>query len=99
MSNPNIDFLITLEKVIEERKTSGGDESYTAQLLAAGSERIAQKVGEEGVELALAGAQRERDKVIAEAADLLYHVLVLLKDCDLGLADVTDELERRHRQS
>jgi phosphoribosyl-ATP pyrophosphohydrolase/phosphoribosyl-AMP cyclohydrolase len=60
--------------------------------------RIAQKVGEEGVELALAGVGGDRAQVIGETADLLYHVLVLLAARDVSLADVVQELERRHRK-
>jgi phosphoribosyl-ATP pyrophosphohydrolase len=98
MNERNIDFLITLENVIAERKASGGaEESYTASLLAAGSKRIAQKVGEEGVELALAGAEGNTQEIISEAADLIYHVLVMLGNFDLKLGDVVAELERRHR--
>jgi phosphoribosyl-ATP pyrophosphohydrolase/phosphoribosyl-AMP cyclohydrolase len=97
MTDANIDFLQTLEAVIEQRKGAGSDESYTAQLFADGPVRIAQKVGEEGVELALAGAQGTQTEIVAEAADLLFHVLVLLKSHDLSLTDVSDELRRRHR--
>lgn len=97
MTDANIDFLQTLEAVIEQRKSAGGDESYTARLFAEGPTRIAQKVGEEGVELALAGAQGTKKEIISEAADLIYHVLVLLNRHELRLADVTDELKNRHR--
>ena len=61
--------------------------------------KVAQKIGEEGVELALAAAAQDRDRVTAEAADLLYHLLVVLRLRDLTLADVVAELERRHRPS
>ena len=97
MTDANIEFLQTLESVIEQRKSAGGGESYTAQLLADGPVRIAQKVGEEGVELAIAGAQGAKKEIISEAADLLYHVLVLLNSHGLRLADVTEELRQRHR--
>lgn len=97
MTDANIDFLLTLESVINERKSTSVDESYTAELFAAGPVRIAQKVGEEGVELALAGAQGTKKEVVSEAADLLYHVLVLLNNHELRLADVTEELKKRHR--
>ena len=97
MTDNNIDFLQTLESVIDARKSASEDESYTAQLLSGGAARIAQKVGEEGVELALAGAQGSKPEIVAEAADLVYHMLVLLKSYGLSLADVAAELERRHR--
>lgn len=96
--NPNeLGFLLQLEQVIAERKTGDSASSYTAKLFSAGAARIAQKVGEEGVELALASVTDSRDKVIAEAADLLYHMLVLLNSREAGLAEVVTELERRHR--
>jgi len=97
MTDANIEFLQTLESVIEQRKSASKEGSYTAQLFADGPVRIAQKVGEEGVELAIAGAQGTQKEIVSEAADLLFHVLVLLKSHDLSLTDVSDELRRRHR--
>jgi phosphoribosyl-ATP pyrophosphohydrolase/phosphoribosyl-AMP cyclohydrolase len=91
------DFLGQLERVIGERRAAPPESSYTAALLAAGPRRIAQKVGEEGVELALAGAGEDRGKVVAESADLLYHMLVLLAARQIPLKEVIAELERRHR--
>jgi phosphoribosyl-ATP pyrophosphohydrolase/phosphoribosyl-AMP cyclohydrolase len=90
-------FLRQLEFVIGQRRSASPDSSYTASLLASGRERIAQKVGEEGVELALAGVGDDRDRIVAETADLLYHVLVLLAARDVSLDEVLQELERRHR--
>jgi phosphoribosyl-ATP pyrophosphohydrolase/phosphoribosyl-AMP cyclohydrolase len=90
-------FLGRLEQVIAERKNAPADTSYTASLLASGPQRIAQKVGEEGVELALAGVGDDPERIIAESADLLYHVLVLLAARQLSLGDVVAELERRHQ--
>lgn len=90
-------FLGSLEAIIEQRIAERPDGSYTAKLHAQGTRRIAQKVGEEGVELALAAAGEPDDKVIGEAADLLYHILVLLKSRGLQLAQVVEEL--RSRQS
>ena len=89
-------FLAQLELVIAERAAADPDDSYTAHLLGKGVKRIAQKVGEEGVETALAATAGDRAELTNEAADLLYHLLVLLKASDLALADVTDELKRRH---
>jgi len=88
-------FLGSLEAIIQQRIVAQPEGSYTARLFAQGAKRIAQKVGEEGVELALAGAAESDDKVIGEAADLLFHVLVLLKSRDLSLERVVAELERR----
>jgi phosphoribosyl-ATP pyrophosphohydrolase/phosphoribosyl-AMP cyclohydrolase len=90
-------FLGQLEQVIAERRNAPADTSYTASLLGSGLHRIAQKVGEEGVELALAGVGDDRERIVAEAADLLYHVMVLLAAKQLSLDDVVAELERRHR--
>lgn len=92
----NLAFLHQLQDIIASRRTAATESSYTAALLAAGPRRIAQKVGEEGVELALAGVGDDRGAIIAEAADLVYHMLVLLTVHDVGLRDVVTELERRH---
>lgn len=89
-------FIAALERVIERRVTERPEGSYTARLFAQGEKRIAQKVGEEGLEVALAGAAETDDKVIAESADLLYHLLVLLKSRGLPLERVIAELESRH---
>jgi phosphoribosyl-ATP pyrophosphohydrolase/phosphoribosyl-AMP cyclohydrolase len=71
--------------------------SYTARLLGEGTRRIAQKVGEEGLELALAAVAQPDDEVLGEAADLLYHAMLLLQVKNLSLAKVVAELELRHR--
>ena len=89
-------FIQQLEEIIRDRVENPVDGSYTAKLAAAGTKRIAQKVGEEGVELALASVAGDKDEVVAEAADLIYHLLVLLNGQGLSLADVSVELERRH---
>jgi phosphoribosyl-ATP pyrophosphohydrolase/phosphoribosyl-AMP cyclohydrolase len=97
MSKPSdIEFLLTLEQVIASRRGARIEDSYTAKLFAAGVSRIAQKVGEEGVELALAAVQGDRNHILLESSDLLYHLLVLLHSQDLSLADVVRELEARH---
>jgi phosphoribosyl-ATP pyrophosphohydrolase/phosphoribosyl-AMP cyclohydrolase len=87
--------LLALEATIRERLASGGAESYTARLVATGIDRVAQKVGEEGVETALAGAGGERDRLVSESADLLYHLLVLLAAREVPFAEVLAELDRR----
>lgn len=89
-------FLATLERVIDERFANRPEGSYTAKLLSQGWTRIAQKVGEEGVEVALAAARGNDQEVIDEVADLFYHVLVLLKARGLTLERVLKELEARH---
>lgn len=92
----NLDFLGTLETIVKDRLSNPSDGSYTAGLAAAGRNRIAQKVGEEGVELALASVVGDREAIIDEAADLVYHIIVLLSAQQLTLADVAARLEMRH---
>ena len=92
-----ISFLAKLEAVIAQRATERPDASYTAKLLAKGINKVAQKVGEEGVETALAGASESDDKLVEESADLLFHLLVLLRARGLTLPQVVQKLESRHR--
>jgi phosphoribosyl-ATP pyrophosphohydrolase/phosphoribosyl-AMP cyclohydrolase len=92
-----IAFLAKLESVIAQRAVEKPEASYTARLLDKGVKRIAQKVGEEGVETALAGVGETNDKVVEESADLLFHLLVLLRARGIALADVVRALESRHR--
>ena len=92
-----IEFLETLQDVIKGRLEQPPEGSYTAKLAAQGIVKVAQKVGEEGVELALAAAAQDKTHVVDEAADLFYHVLLLLRMRELKLADVVAELETRHR--
>jgi phosphoribosyl-AMP cyclohydrolase / phosphoribosyl-ATP pyrophosphohydrolase len=89
-------FVGQLEAIMSDRAKHRPDESYTAQLMRAGTQRIAQKIGEEGVEVALAAMTGNRDEIVAEAADLVYHVLVLLKNQGLSFEIVAHELESRH---
>ncbi|MEO5762784.1 MAG: bifunctional phosphoribosyl-AMP cyclohydrolase/phosphoribosyl-ATP diphosphatase HisIE [Vicinamibacteria bacterium] len=89
-------FLSDLDAVISERSTSRPTDSYTTKLFESGTKRIAQKVGEEGVETALAGVGDDDAELIGEAADLIYHLAVLLRARGLSLADVTDTLKNRH---
>jgi phosphoribosyl-ATP pyrophosphohydrolase/phosphoribosyl-AMP cyclohydrolase len=89
-------FLAVLEEIIAERIATRPPGSYTAQLLAEGTRRIAQKVGEEGLELALAAIAQSDAEIIGEAADLLYHTVLLLKAKGLSLSRVAAELESRH---
>lgn len=92
----NLAFLVRLEAVIEQRIEEKPRGSYTARLCAAGPSRLAQKIGEEGVEVALAAAAGEDSRIVSESADLLYHLLLLLKSRDLSLRDVVQTLESRH---
>jgi phosphoribosyl-ATP pyrophosphohydrolase/phosphoribosyl-AMP cyclohydrolase len=89
-------FLLELEALIAQRIAANPEGSYTARLYAEGIRRVAQKVGEEGLEVALAGAGDPDDTLVAECADLIYHLLVLLRSRSLRLEAVIEELRRRH---
>jgi phosphoribosyl-ATP pyrophosphohydrolase/phosphoribosyl-AMP cyclohydrolase len=89
-------FLPLLERIIAQRISDQPEGSYTAKLFGEGPGRIAQKIGEEGVEVALAAISRDDDELVGECADLLYHLLLLLKSRDLSLERVADELRARH---
>jgi phosphoribosyl-ATP pyrophosphohydrolase/phosphoribosyl-AMP cyclohydrolase len=92
-----IDFIAELEDVINERRSAAADSSYTRQLFDRGIPFIAQKVGEEAVELCIASVQGSPERTTSEAADLVYHLLVLLSASQLSLADVAKELASRHQ--
>ena len=93
---PNIGFLTELEALVESRKHAAPDSSYTAKLFGQGIKRCAQKVGEEGVEVALAATANNRTELVEESADLLYHLLVLLSASETRLDDVLKVLRTRH---
>ncbi len=97
MTASNIEFLATLETVIRQRLEDRPDASYTAQLVASGDQRVAQKVGEEAIELVLAATAGNRSEQLEEAADLVFHLLVLLATKGLGLSDVCETLKQRQR--
>jgi len=90
-------FLRALEAIVASRLELQPAESYTARLAAQGIRKVAQKVGEEGLEVALAAVAEDNDRVKAEAADLIFHLLVLLNCRNLTLDDVIAELEARHK--
>lgn len=94
--SPELAFLANLERLIFEREQSRPEGSYTTRLFEAGVKRIAQKVGEEAVETALAATAGDRAELANESADLLFHLLVLLRAMDLRLQDVVTVLEERH---
>ncbi|WP_174847362.1 bifunctional phosphoribosyl-AMP cyclohydrolase/phosphoribosyl-ATP diphosphatase HisIE [Yersinia artesiana] len=91
-------FLYQLEQLLASRKSADPASSYTAKLYASGTKRIAQKVGEEGVETALAATVNDREELTNEASDLMYHLLVLLQDQDLDLSKVIGRLRERHEK-
>ncbi len=92
---PGVGRIAALERTIAERAAADPDSSWTARLLAQGPKRAAQKVGEEGVETALAGAAGPDEEVASEAADLVYHLLVLLRSRHMVFQDVLDVLAKR----
>ena len=94
---PGAGFLSALEAVIRQRAESGPADSYTARLLDSGVKRCAQKVGEEGVEVALAALAEDREELAEEAADLLYHLLVCLQVSGVQLDAVIAVLRQRHK--
>jgi phosphoribosyl-ATP pyrophosphohydrolase len=96
---PDLFTLEDLARIIAARADASAESSYTASLLAMGPARCAKKFGEEAVELAIAAVGQDDAAVRAEAADTLYHLLVLLRSRGVTLADVMDELERRTEQS
>lgn len=93
------DMLDRLESTIRARKDSPAVRSYTASLFFRGRQKIAQKLGEEAVETVIAACSGDDTKIVSEAADLMFHLLVLLADADLTLNDVRQELARREGQS
>ena len=93
-----IAFLAKLEGVVEQRASQKPEDSYTARLLGKGINKVAQKVGEEGVETALAGVNESEQKLVEESADLIFHLLVLLRARNVKLQDVVRQLETRHRK-
>jgi len=90
-------FLSQLEQVIESRKNEDPENSYTAHLFSRGTTKIAQKVGEEGVEVALAAVAETKEDLLGECADLFYHTLVLLQDQNIELNEVMLVLQKRHK--
>ncbi|ERK07420.1 MAG: bifunctional phosphoribosyl-AMP cyclohydrolase/phosphoribosyl-ATP diphosphatase HisIE [Pantoea sp.] len=94
---PDWTFLYQLEQLLAERKHADPASSYTAKLYASGTKRIAQKVGEEGVETALAATVNDRHELTNEASDLIYHLLVLLQDQELDLSTIINNLRARHK--
>lgn len=93
---PGIAFLGQLQGIVDQRAEADPETSYTAKLLSEGVLKCAQKVGEEGVEVALAAAAEDDEALLGESADLLFHLLVTLKSRNLALTDVIKVLESRH---
>ena len=97
MSEGKGGFLNYLQGVIKDRKNNPSDESYTTSLFKKGRNKIAQKVGEEAVELVIEAKDDNKELFMGEAADLMFHFLVLLEDKGYELDEVIDVLEKRHK--
>jgi phosphoribosyl-ATP pyrophosphohydrolase/phosphoribosyl-AMP cyclohydrolase len=96
-ADPGLGLLAELEATIRRRLDEGGPESYVRELAEAGPDRVAQKVGEEAVEVVIASKNSDDAALVGEAADLVFHLLVLLQRRGLGLGDVVAALEARRR--
>ncbi|WP_421951847.1 phosphoribosyl-ATP diphosphatase [Pelagibacterium sp.] len=88
-----------LDARLAERAKASPDQSYTAKLIARGTAKCAQKLGEEAVETVIAAMSGDRGELVKESADLVYHLLVLLRSQGVALSEVSDELDRRTAQS
>ncbi len=97
-NTPSIEFLNILETIIASRKREMPEGSYTTHLFNKGINKIAQKVGEEATEVVIEGITHNKERLLEESADLIYHLLVLLKAEDLSLAQVANVLRKRHGQ-
>ncbi len=95
---PSAGFLDELDGIVAARRASTPDASYTASLFAKGRHKIAQKVGEEGLETAMAGVAQDDDRLIDESADLLFHLLILLNERSVPMRRVLERLADRHAQ-
>jgi phosphoribosyl-ATP pyrophosphohydrolase/phosphoribosyl-AMP cyclohydrolase len=95
--NEDDNFLLQLEQIIADRKNNPSGTSYTSSLFAKGINKVAQKVGEEAVELVIEAKDDSTELFLGEAADLLFHYLILLRAKDLSLADVINVLKQRHK--
>ena len=93
------DILIQLAKTIEARKGADPESSWTAKLLSKGPEKAAEKFGEEAIEALIEAVRGDRPRLTSEAADVLFHLLVMLRARDVPLADVMAELDRRQSRS
>ena len=91
--------LTDLERIVAERAKASPDESYTAKLIARGMPVAAKKLGEEAVEAVIAAVTADREHLVAESADVIYHLLVVLKAANIPLGEVMAELQRRTAQS
>ena len=97
MPENNIDFLVYLQDLVERRKSEMPENSYTTNLFKKGINKIAQKVGEEAVELVIEAKDDNKDLFLNESADLLFHLLVLLTAKECRIEEVVEILKMRHK--
>ncbi len=95
--NQSSDFLYELEKIVAQRRKLMPEGSYTTHLFKKGTNKIAQKVGEEATEVVIEAVDDNRERLLEESADLLYHLIVLLQAKDISLDDVSQVLRKRHK--
>jgi phosphoribosyl-ATP pyrophosphohydrolase len=91
-----VDFLLQLEQIINQRLDSGDKDSYVNTLVTSGLDRVLKKIGEEAGEVIIAAKGSSKDELINESADLLFHLMLVLKSKDCSIQDVVDVLESRH---
>ena len=91
-------FIEKLETIIKDRKQNPSSESYTSRLIAGGIDRVLKKIGEEAGELIIATKNHDKTEIKNEAADLIFHLLIVLQEEGLSLKDVTTVLEQRHKK-
>lgn len=96
--NCSSDFLQELEAIIADRQKNPSESSYTSTLFSAGTHKIAQKVGEEATETVIEALRNDPEKFKEEAADLLFHLMMLIKAMSLSLSDIKMVLEKRHKK-
>lgn len=92
-------MIARLEQIIAARNEQRPDGSYTTYLFESGQDKILKKLGEEAAETIIASKNRDRDELVYEAADLVYHLLVLLAEHEITWAEIESELERRHLEN
>lgn len=93
----SLDFLNYLFNLIKGRKASLPENSYTTKLFKSGTNRIIQKVGEEAIETVIAAKNRDRNEIINEVSDLVYHLFVMLAEQDISFTEIVNNLEKRHK--
>lgn len=93
----SLDFLNHLFNLIKERKATLPENSYTTKLFKSGTNRIIQKVGEEAIETVIAAKNRDRNEIINEVSDLVYHLFVMLAEQDINFTEIVNNLEKRHK--